>query len=257
MTDIGDAVEWSNLVPLAIPVLAYMDGPVSMWPAAAFSALGKRVAGHITVLANEAWEIFDAETGNASDDGVATAVANRFQARKISTVYTNGDNCPNMTRALRNKGIYWTDSQFWPHPGCYLFAAAPGTTPGRLPSWCPVSPVAVQDRWMGGYDLSTTFHGWPFLPAPSPPPPHPTPSPPPAPKGITVQLLQLQEGNTGNPVRALQTLLNGAIHAGLVVDGVYGPQTQQAVRNYQSTQRLGVDGIAGVHTWGDLLGVPQ
>lgn len=110
---------------------------------------------------------------------------------------------------------------------------------------------------MGGYDLSTTFHGWPFLPAPSPPPPHPTPSPPPAPKGITVQLLQLQEGNTGNPVRALQTLLNGAIHAGLVVDGVYGPQTQQAVRNYQSTQRLGVDGIAGVHTWGDLLGVPQ
>jgi hypothetical protein len=175
MADIGDAVTWQNLLPLSVPVLAYADGPASRWPPEALKALAGRIAGSITVLADETYSIFDAEAGDAGNPAVATAVADRFQAREVSTAYTNTDNCPDLTRALRTKGLFWTDSQFWPEPGCYLWAAAPGITPGRIPPWCPVSPVAVQDRWLGSYNLSTTFHGWPAVKAPPPLPPPPSP----------------------------------------------------------------------------------
>lgn len=257
MPDIADAVTWANLTPLTVPVAAYMDGPVSQWSPDGLKALAARIATHITVLANEAWEVFDSEAGNAGTDAVATAVANRFQDRKPSTIYTNADNLGSLNQSLRTKNIHWTDAQFWPEPGCYLWAASPGTTPGTLPAWCPVTPVAVQDRWMGLYDLSTTFHGWPFITTPPPTPPTPAPPKPPQEVSISVQLLQIQEGNTGNIVKSLQLLLNGHGPYALQVDGIYGPKTTAAVRGYQSAAHLGVDGIAGVHTWGSLLGVPQ
>lgn len=255
--DIADAVVWANLEPLSVPVLAYADGPVSKWPPEAITALGSRIAGYITVLADEAHDIFDSEAGNAGTDAVATAVANRFQDRRHSTVYTNFDNLGGLNQSLRTKNMHWTDAQFWPEPGCYLWAASPGTTPGTLPAWCPVTPVAVQDRWMGKYDLSTTYHGWPFITTPTPAPPTPTPPKPPTEVRISVQLLQIQEGNTGNIVKSLQMLLNGHGPYALAVDGIYGPKTTAAVRGFQSAARLGVDGVAGVHTWGSLLGVPQ
>jgi hypothetical protein len=57
----------------------------------------------------------------------------------------------------------------WPAPGAYIWAAA-GTV-GEIPSWCPVTPVAVQDRYLSGYDLSTLYDGWlPVIPAPPAPP---------------------------------------------------------------------------------------
>jgi peptidoglycan hydrolase-like protein with peptidoglycan-binding domain len=120
-----------------------------------------------------------------------------------------------------------------------------------------VAPVAVQDRYLGGYDLSTTFHGWPAATQPAPQPVPPPPPPPPPPRGISVQLLQVQQGNTGNVVRSLQMLLNGHGPYALAVDGVFGPKTTAAVRGFQSISHLGVDGVAGTHTWGSLLGVPQ
>jgi hypothetical protein len=119
----------------------------------------------MTTQANEAWEIFDAEAGDAGNGAVATAIANRLQARQASTAYTNQANLPDLTAALQGKGLHWTDAQFWGEPGCFLWAAAPGTTPGEVPAWCPVAPVAVQDRWLPGYDISTTFYHWPTVPA--------------------------------------------------------------------------------------------
>jgi hypothetical protein len=252
-----DAVTWQNLLPMAEMVACYRDGHVSQWPAEALKALGSRIAVNITVLANEAWEVFDAETGNASNAAVATAAANRLQDRKWSWVYTNASNLPDVVANLKGKGIRFTDAQYFPKPGVYLWAAAPGTTPGQIPAWCPVRPVAVQDRWMGGYDMSTVYvdTGW-RPPAPSPPA-APKPPPPPAETRLNVQLVQVQEGNQGAPVSALQMLLNGHGHPVGAVDGIFGPKTQAAVRAYQTQLRLSVDGIAGVHTWGNLLGVPQ
>jgi peptidoglycan hydrolase-like protein with peptidoglycan-binding domain len=253
MPDIYDAVVWRNLEAVSGPVLGYADGPESKWPAEALTALGGRVAGLITVLADERWPMLDSEAGNAGVDAVATAVANRLQDRLPSTVYTNADNCPGLGRALAGKGVHWTDAQFWPEPGCYLWAASPGTEPGTLPAWCPVTPVAVQDRWMGAYDVSTTFHGWPFLPAPAPKPvPAPQPAPKPPEVMVMVQVPQLEQGVNGPSVAALQRLLGG-----LTVDGVFGPLTHSVVVGFQERAHLAADGIVGSHTWGSLLGHPQ
>jgi peptidoglycan hydrolase-like protein with peptidoglycan-binding domain len=253
MANVYDAVHWENLQALNGPVLGYADGPVSKWPPEALKALGARVVGLITVLADQTHSIFDSEAGNAGVDAVATAVANRAQSKLPSTVYTNADNQPGLTQALRRKGVTWADRQFWPRPGCYLWAAAPGTPPGLTPSWCPVSPVAVQDRWMGGYDVSTAFVGWPVVTAPPKPPP-PAPQPAPTPSGGLIEVLipQLRQNATGPSVRALQRLLGD-----VTVDGIFGPNTHQAVLTFQSANRLGADGIVGTHTWGALLGHPQ
>lgn len=56
-------------------------------------------------------------------------------------------------------------------------------------------------------------------------------------------------GSTGEAVRQLQELLKG-----LVVDGIFGPKTDAALRAYQQQQGLAVDGIAGIRTWTALLG---
>lgn len=252
-----DAVDWSVLVPLGGPVACYRDGYKSQWSPEGVTALRDRIFWNITVLADPNWEVFDYETGNAGADSVATSVAKRFTANQFSVVYVNEAQHQDISQALSVKGIHWTDRRFYPAPGCYLWAAAPGTTPGQSPPWCPVPPVAVQDRWLVNHDASTLFVPTviPPPPPPTPPPPPPTPTPPEV--KINVQLLQLQEGATGDAVRALQIILNGRGGYALATDGIFGPKTTMAVREYQTAAHLGVDGVAGTHTFGHLLGVPQ
>lgn len=62
---------------------------------------------------------------------------------------------------------------------------------------------------------------------------------------------QVSYGSQGDDVKQLQELLNKN-GANLTVDGVYGSQTQQAVKDYQKSKNLAVDGIAGDETWGSL-----
>ncbi|MCG5060448.1 MAG: peptidoglycan-binding protein [Limnoraphis sp. WC205] len=62
----------------------------------------------------------------------------------------------------------------------------------------------------------------------------------------------LKAGNTGNSVRDLQTRLNN-IEANLVVDGVFGPKTVAAVKQFQSKFGLVADGIVGPKTWREIL----
>ncbi|MGW6710094.1 peptidoglycan-binding domain-containing protein [Streptomyces sp. NPDC054956] len=69
------------------------------------------------------------------------------------------------------------------------------------------------------------------------------------------------QGNTGNRVVEAQCLLKGAgyLTAGQV-DGIFGSQTYNAVRNFQSMYRnlcnrgVAVDGIVGPDTWAALRG---
>lgn len=75
----------------------------------------------------------------------------------------------------------------------------------------------------------------------------------PAAKKITTELAQLSNGSKCAEVYALQAMLNSFIKAGLVVDGVFGNQTEAAVRKYQKARGLGVDGVVGVQTWTQLL----
>lgn len=60
-------------------------------------------------------------------------------------------------------------------------------------------------------------------------------------------------GSSGSGVRELQELLNQN-GANLNVDGVYGANTANAVRQYQQSNGLTVDGIAGAETFGKLRG---
>ena len=72
---------------------------------------------------------------------------------------------------------------------------------------------------------------------------------------LIAQNLSLREGNRGPAVSELQRRLgsNGLFPAG-AVDGVYGPATTQAVRQFQRIRRLNVTGVADAQTL-DLLGV--
>lgn len=63
--------------------------------------------------------------------------------------------------------------------------------------------------------------------------------------------LELKMGNRGNAVEALQSALSGSGMLGvrgIMTDGIFGPQTLTAVRNFQRTTRISVDGIAGSET---------
>ncbi len=57
---------------------------------------------------------------------------------------------------------------------------------------------------------------------------------------------KLQRGDTGPAVHDLQNLL------GIEADGVFGADTEDAVRAFQAKNNLLVDGIVGSHTWGVL-----
>jgi peptidoglycan hydrolase-like protein with peptidoglycan-binding domain len=62
----------------------------------------------------------------------------------------------------------------------------------------------------------------------------------------------LRNGSTGNDVRRLQRSLTAALGRTVGIDGQFGPLTEQAVRDYQTSRSLGVDGIVGANTWGAL-----
>ena len=57
---------------------------------------------------------------------------------------------------------------------------------------------------------------------------------------------------TKNDVRWLQFELNRRGY-GLIVDGIFGQQTEDAVRNYQNRQALVCDGVVGARTRGEQL----
>jgi peptidoglycan hydrolase-like protein with peptidoglycan-binding domain len=54
------------------------------------------------------------------------------------------------------------------------------------------------------------------------------------------------------PVRSLQHLLRARNHA-VAVDGIFGPQTESAVKAFQQSRGLAADGIVGPQTWPRLI----
>lgn len=62
----------------------------------------------------------------------------------------------------------------------------------------------------------------------------------------------VQNGSTGEAVTRLQRALTAALGRTVAIDGAFGPGTDQAVRDYQSSRALTVDGIVGSGTWSAL-----
>jgi hypothetical protein len=74
-------------------------------------------------------------------------------------------------------------------------------------------------------------------------------------KTVTIELNQLQKGSEGEQVKTLQRLIiaKGYKLAQYGADGDFGAETEGAVRQFQSDNKLGVDGIVGQNTWNKLL----
>jgi hypothetical protein len=64
----------------------------------------------------------------------------------------------------------------------------------------------------------------------------------------------LRRGSRGSSVVELQQRLANAGHAPGPIDGIFGSQTDAAVRAFQRARGLAVDGVVGPQTWGALLG---
>ncbi|MDT0447359.1 glycoside hydrolase domain-containing protein [Streptomyces johnsoniae] len=62
----------------------------------------------------------------------------------------------------------------------------------------------------------------------------------------------IQNGSSGEAVSRLQRALTAARGSTLAVDGQFGPNTEAAVRSYQSSRQLDADGIVGPQTWAAL-----
>lgn len=62
----------------------------------------------------------------------------------------------------------------------------------------------------------------------------------------------VEEGDKNHPVQTLQYLLRAQGHT-VSVDGIFGPGTEAAVRAFQTSRHLALDGLVGARTWGALI----
>jgi peptidoglycan hydrolase-like protein with peptidoglycan-binding domain len=62
----------------------------------------------------------------------------------------------------------------------------------------------------------------------------------------------ISEGAAGDVVKRLQCALRRTPDLGVVVDGKFGPATEQVVKDFQQGSGLTVDGIVGPMTWNAL-----
>ena len=59
----------------------------------------------------------------------------------------------------------------------------------------------------------------------------------------------INPGSTGEVVRRAQRAVRRTPNLGIVVDGIFGPATESAVKAFQGGAGLTVDGIVGDQTW--------
>src|SRR3982074_2255935 len=59
-------------------------------------------------------------------------------------------------------------------------------------------------------------------------------------------------GHNGHPVKTLQFLLRARGHT-VTVDGVFGPQTDAAVKAFQTSKGLAANGTVDPNTWTALI----
>lgn len=125
----------------------------------------------------------------------------------------------------------------------------------------PVSPsTGMGQPWALYFHIETNSYGWPDgspvaerLGAGSPPPtnpPDPVPVPPVGGEHVFNRIIK--PGDTGADVAFVQVVIRAPGSAtgnkDIVADGVYGPQTVQAVKNIQAFTGLVADGLIGPKT---------
>lgn len=66
-------------------------------------------------------------------------------------------------------------------------------------------------------------------------------------------IIQVKQGKTGQEVRAVQRLLRDKFGYNITVDGIFGLDTTNAVKQFQTAKGLTSDGIVGPKTWQKLI----
>ena len=121
--------------------------------------------------------------------------------------------------------------------------------------WPPNSNNVKYNTWFykknvsgAAYPWCAVFISWLFEQLNSNSPVPVTPKPPPA---NTQVKPTIRRGSTGPYVKLLQELLQLRGYL-LDADGVFGPVTEQYVKNFQKANKLEVDGVVGPLTWKKL-----
>ena len=70
---------------------------------------------------------------------------------------------------------------------------------------------------------------------------------------VVIPMITLRKGSRGTQVKVLQWLLSMNGYNVGTVDGIFGANTQKAVKAYQTAKGLSSDGIVGKQTWSKLL----
>lgn len=118
-------------------------------------------AVRISVLAAPGADAYDLEDGNAPPAEVAPVMASAVTAGRPVVAYVNETTLGELAAALALHHLAYRPATDWPAAGVYLWVAYPSNSFGRIPSWAPVAPVAVQDRYLHSCDLSTTYGPFP------------------------------------------------------------------------------------------------
>jgi peptidoglycan hydrolase-like protein with peptidoglycan-binding domain len=69
--------------------------------------------------------------------------------------------------------------------------------------------------------------------------------------GVKVGGRTVQIGSVGDDVKRLQRMLNRR-GSGLELNGIFGPPTQAAAKQFQKAAKLKADGVVGRQTWAAL-----
>ncbi len=75
---------------------------------------------------------------------------------------------------------------------------------------------------------------------------------------VNIELNVIKNGSRGEEVKTLQTLLKAKGYKGenkkvLSIDGIFGANSEYAVKAFQKANKLSVDGIVGKNTWNKLI----
>jgi len=172
-------------------------------------------------------------------DAQASFAARRRPGQRRPAIYFSAFNVHNVVNALIGGGVT-SGVGLWVANWSLGEAQAVADV---LNGAGPFPVIGVQFRNDGAYDVDIWSAAWladvsqPAAPVP------PSPVPPSWPAGVVLRL-----GSSGGAVEVLQRALHDSgIRGvrGITVDGVFGPQTETAVRNFQAAKGLLTDGIAG------------
>lgn len=121
----------------------------------------------------------------------------------------------------------------------------------------PATPGTYRSNWRMQSPEGTLFGDSVYVqivvPAPTttPLPPTDTPIPPTHTPVPTAEWPIVRQGDQGAAVVALQYLLRAEGYT-LTADGIFGAQTNNAVRSFQTAKGLTADGVVGPNTWSAL-----